>query len=103
MWICQPLYAATIWDVDLKDREYEPILTRSKDSDTVEIKLQQVPPEDLCKEILSCAKKAEQKASKSTEKKNVQAKEEKLSFSARPDTRSPQFNFKKELAWLPFE
>ena len=39
IWIRQPLYAATIWDVYLKDWEYEPILTKNKDSDTVEIKL----------------------------------------------------------------
>ena len=42
MWICQPLYAATIWDV-----ECEPIFTKAIDSNTVEIKLQEVPLEDL--------------------------------------------------------
>ena len=47
VWIRQPLYATTIWDVELKDWEYEPIFTKDIDSNTVEIKLQQVPPEDL--------------------------------------------------------
>ena len=47
MWICQPLYTANIWDVELKDWEYEPIFTKDVNSNTVEIKLQQVPPEDL--------------------------------------------------------
>ena len=42
MWIRQPLYAATIWDV-----ECEPIFTKAIDSNTVEIKLQEVPLEDL--------------------------------------------------------
>ena len=28
VWIRQPLYAATIWDVDLKDWDYEPIITK---------------------------------------------------------------------------
>ena len=42
VWIRQPLYAATIWDVELKEWDYEPILIKNEDSDTVEIKLQQV-------------------------------------------------------------
>ena len=42
VWIRQPLYAATIWDVELKDWDYEPIITKSKEADTFEVKLQ--PP-----------------------------------------------------------
>ena len=34
VWIRQPLYAATIWDVDLKDWDYEPIITKSDEADT---------------------------------------------------------------------
>ena len=45
--IQQPLYAATIWDVEPKNWDYEPTLAKNKDSDTVEIKLQQVPHKDL--------------------------------------------------------
>ena len=103
MWIRQPLYAATIWDVELKDWEYKPIMTKDKDSDTVEIKLQQVPPEDLCEEILSHAAEIEQEKNKSTEKEMSKKKAEKPSFGARPDTKSPQIDFKRELEWLPFE
>ena len=95
--------SAPIWDIDLKDWEYEPIMTKSKGSDTVEIKLQQVLPEDLCEEILSYATEAEKEASKSTEKEMPKAKEEKPSFGTRPNTRNPQFNFKKELDRLPFK
>ena len=51
IWIQQLLYATTIWDVKLKDWDYEPIITKSKDADTFEIKLQLVPPEDLREEI----------------------------------------------------
>ena len=47
VWIRQPLYAATIWDVDLKDWDYEPIITKSDEVDTFEVKLQPIPPEDL--------------------------------------------------------
>ena len=97
VWIRQPLYAATIWDVELKDWEYEPIMTKDKDLDTVEIKLQQVLPEDLREEILSHAMEMEQEEDKPNGKDTSKDKVEKPLFSARPDTKSPQFNFKKEL------
>ena len=74
MWIHQPLYAATIWDVELKDWEYKPIMTKDKDSDTVEIKLQQVPPEDLCEEILSHAAEIEQEKINLPKKKHLKKK-----------------------------
>ena len=51
VWIRQPLYTATIWDVELKDWDYEPIITKSEEADTFEVKLQPVPPEDLREEI----------------------------------------------------
>ena len=47
VWIQQPLYATTIWDVKLKDWDYEPIITKSDKANTFEVKLQPVPPEDL--------------------------------------------------------
>ena len=47
VWIRQTLYAATIWDVELKDWDYEPIITKSEEANTFEVKLQPVPPEDL--------------------------------------------------------
>ena len=53
IWICQLLYAANIWDIKLKDWEYKPIFTKDINSNTVTIKLQQFPPEDLHEEILS--------------------------------------------------
>ena len=60
VWIRQPLYAATIWDVDLKDWDYEPIITKSDEADTFEVKLQPIPPEDLREEILSNATEVNQ-------------------------------------------
>ena len=103
VWIHQPLYAANIWDVELNDWEYKPIFTKDVNSNTVEIKLQQVPPEDSCAEILSYAAETEQKESKTKEKETSKEKDKKPSFSAQPDTKSPQFDFKKELDQLPFE
>ena len=47
VWIRQLLYAATIWDVKLKDWDYEPIITKSEEVNTFEVKLQPVPPKDL--------------------------------------------------------
>ena len=47
VWIRQPLYTATIWDVELKDSDYEPIITKSEETNMFEVKLQPVPPEDL--------------------------------------------------------
>ena len=103
VWIWQPLYAATIWDVELKEWDYEPILIKNEDSDTVEIKLQQVPPEDLREEILSNATEVDPETSKTSDEKESKEKDEKPSFCARPDTKSPNFDFKKELERLPFE
>ena len=103
VWTCQPLYAANIWDVELKDWEYKPIFTKDINSNTVEIKLQQVPPEDLWEEILSYGTEAEQKESETEEQETPKEKDQKPSFSTQPDTKSPQFDFKKELEWLPFE
>ena len=103
VWIRQPLYAITIWDVDLKDWEYEPIITKNKDSDTVEIKLQQVPPVDLCEEILSNETEIDPETDKTDDKNKFKEKDERPSFGPRLDTKSSMFDFKKELEWLPFE
>ena len=97
IWIRQPLYAATIWDVELKDWDYEPILTKNKDSDTVEIKLQQVPPEDLCEEILSNVTEIDLETDKTDGKNKFKEKDERPLFGPRPNTKSPAFDFKKEL------
>ena len=89
VWIRQPLYAATIRDVELKDWEYEPIFTKDVNSNTVEIKLQQVPPEDLREDILSHCTETEQEGSETKQKETTSKKNEKPSFGARPDTKSP--------------
>ena len=63
VWIRHPLYAATIWDVELKDMDYEPIITKSEEADTFEVKLQPIPPEDLREEILSNAMEVNEETS----------------------------------------
>ena len=103
VWIRQPLYAATIWDVKLKDWDYEPIITKSKDADTFEVKLQQVPPKDLREEILSNATKTDPELDETNGKNKFKEKDERPSFGKRLNTKDQAFNFKKELERLPFE
>ena len=103
VWIRQLLYAATIWDVELKDWDYEPIITKSDEANTFEVKLQQVPPEDLREEILSNATEINQETNDTSGRSASNEKNEKPSFGARLNTKDPDFNFKKELERLPFE
>ena len=103
VWIRQPLYAATIWDVELKEWDYEPIITKSKDADTFEVKLQQVPPEELREEILSNAAQIDPELDETNGKNKFKEKEERPSFGERPNTKDPAFDLKKELEHLPFE
>ena len=103
VWIWQPLYAATIWDVELKDWDYEPIITKSDEANTFEVKLQPVPPEDLREEILSNAMEINQETNDTSGRSVSNEKDEKPSFGIRPNTKDPDFDFKKELERLPFE
>ena len=103
VWIRQPLYATTIWDVELKDWDYEPIITKIEEADTFEVKLQPAPPEDLWEEILSNSTEVNQETSDTSGKNASNEKDEKPSFGARPNTKNPNFDFKKELERLPFE
>ena len=103
VWIRQPLYAAAIWDVELKDWDYEPIITKSDEANTFEVKLQPVPPEDLREEILSNATEVNQETNDTSGRNTSNEKDEKPSFGVRPNTKDPDFDFKKELERLPFE
>ena len=101
--IRHPLYATTIWDVELKDWDYEPIITESEEADMFEIKLQPIPPEDLREEILSNEMEINQETSDTSGKNASNEEDEKPSFGVRPNTKNPDFNFKKELEQLPFQ
>ena len=103
VWIRQLLYAATIWDVKLKESDYEPIITKSEEANMFEVKLQSVPPEDVQEEILSNAMEINQEINDTSGKSASNEKDKKSSFSLRPNTKNPDFNFKKELERLPFE
>ena len=91
VWIRQPLYAATIWDVELKDWDYEPIITKSDEANTFEVKLQPVPPEDLREEILSNATEVNQETNDTSGRSASDKKDEKPSFGVRPNTKKSRF------------
>ena len=97
VWIRQPLYAATIWDVDLKDWDYEPIIPKSEEANTFEARLQPVPPEDLREEFLSNTMGVNQETDDASGKNMSNEKDKKPSFGARPNTNNSDFDFKKEL------
>ena len=103
IWIQQQLYATTIWDVELKDWDYEPIITKSKEADTFEVKLQPVPPKDRREEILSNAMEIDPEVGDNSGKNEFKEKDEKPSFGARLDTKNSEFDFKKEPEQLPFK
>ena len=54
-------------------------------------------------EILSNATEVNQETNDTSGKSASNEKDEKPSFSARPNTKDPDFDFKKELERLPFE
>ena len=47
VWVRQTLYAGDLWEVDPKEWDYEPVLTRKEDSNEIEINFVQVPPERI--------------------------------------------------------
>ena len=65
--------------------------------------MQPVPPEDLREEILRSVMEVDQETNDNSGKKTSNEKDEKPSFGARPNTKNPDFDFKKELEQLPFE
>ena len=90
-------------NVVLKDWDYEPIITKSDEANTFEVKLQPVPPEDLREEILSNATEVNQETNDTSGRSASNEKDEKPSFGTKPNTKDPDFDFKKELERLPFE
>ena len=115
IWIRQPLYAGDLWDVDKEEWEYEPVLIKDAETNTVHVKFQQVPPEHLREEIFAQAaqmdgsgqddkeqSKEEEKEPDPQSKSQESAEEERPQFGDRPDTTSADFDFETELKRLPF-
>ena len=72
--------AATIWDVELKDWDYEPIITKSDEANTFKVKLQPVPPEDLREEILSNVTEVNQETNDTSGRNASNEKDKKTLF-----------------------
>ena len=77
--------------MELKDWDYEPVITKSEEANTFEVKLQPVPPEDLQEEILSNATEVNQETNDASGKNTSNEKDEKSSFGIRPNTKDPKF------------
>ena len=102
IWIRQPLYAADLWEVEPKEWEYEPVLTREEGTNNVTINFVQVPPEEFREDIFSNATEAEGNGPASeTGNENSQGGK-KPKFGSPPDYDSPDFDFKGECERLPF-
>ena len=114
VWIRQPLYAGDLWDVDKEEWEYEPVLIKDAETNTVHVKFQQVPPEHLREEIFTQAaqmngssqddkEQAKEEEKESDPQPNSQDSAEKQpQFGERPDTSSTDFDLEQELKRLPF-
>ena len=106
--------AGDLWDVDKEEWEYEPVLIKDAETNTVHVKFQQVPPEHLREEIfaqaaqMSGSSQDDKERDKEEEKesdpqpKSQESAEEKPQFGARPYTTSTDFDFETELKRLPF-
>ena len=101
VWICQPLCAGDLWEVSPGEWEYEPVLTRNRDTHEIKVNFVQVPPEDLQQDILTDNLGYGKEMGEGT-KESSECNEEKPSFGTPPDFKSDQFDFKKELERLPF-
>ena len=97
VWICQPLLAADI--VEAKDCpwDYQPVM--SHDGNDIKISFCPVPSTGVQVEIMVASVT---NAEPGTLEKKYEEGGERLKFGSRPNFNNPNFNFKKELSWLPF-
>ena len=102
IWIRQLLYAADLWEVEPKEWEYEPVLTREEGMNNITINLIQVPPEEFREDIFSDATMAEGKDSSNKTTEQDDKGGERPKFGPPPEYDSPDFNFKRECERLPF-
>ena len=108
VWLRQPLYAGDLWECDLEDWEYKPVLKRESETNKIEIHLQKVPPEHLRADIKAQAAKERGQEEGSQDEDDVEPKDQpkekevKPEFGPRPDMDNPDFDFKREVDRLPF-
>ena len=89
------MLAAELYDVDYHPWEYETTVNHEEDSDTIKFGFKPVPTAELQADIMATAQESVQE-----EKDNDGDKEDEdvlPKFGPRPDTSSPDFDFKAEL------
>ena len=102
VWIHQPLYAGDLCEMSPREWKYEPVLTRNRDTNEIEVNFLQVPPEDLQQDILTDNLGCEKEMGESTKESSKCEEEKKPSFGTPPDFESNQFDFQKELERIHF-
>ena len=96
VWICQPLLAANI--VEAEDCPWDYRLQMSHDGNNIKISFCPVPWTEVQTEIAAVSvTKAEPGIPEKTNEGG-----ERLKFGYRPDFNNLNFDFEKELSWLPF-
>ena len=100
VWIKQPLLAANIVEVDHCPWDYHP--TMSRDGCEVHISFCPVPTPDVQADVLSVNATWTEKEAGEMEMTKGEEQGERPKFGPRPKFNSKNFDFKKELAWLPF-
>ena len=97
VWIRQPLLAADIVEVESCPWDYQTIL--SHEDKNIKASFCRVPPPEVQEEVFSSAVMS--KDSDTVDEKGTSGEKPKK-FGPRPDFNSPNYDFNKELARLPF-
>ena len=92
VWIRQPLLAAELFDAGCNEMEYR--ANMNQEGNNISVGFQPVPSQLI--DTNSCQVEAGHIQPDGPEI-------EKQEFGPRPDTNSAEFNFEKELDWLPFQ
>ena len=100
VWIRQQLLAADIVEVDHCPWDHHS--TMSRDGGDVQVLFQPVPTLDVQANICSVNATKTDKEARDKEMTNRVDQEERPKFGPRPKFNSKNFDFKKELMWLPF-
>ena len=95
VWIRQPLLAAELYDIDYHPWEYETTVNHEEDSNMSKFGFQPVPTAELQADIMATAQESvEEEKDNDSDKENEDVLPK---LHPRPDTSSPDFDFKAEL------
>ena len=100
IWICQPLLAADIVEVESCPWDYQTILSR--EDKNIKASFCRVPPPEVQEEVFANAVVSQDSKGSETVDDNGTSGKKPKKFRPRPDFNSPDYDFDKELARLPF-